>query len=96
MKKSRKMTAWQLCLTAMAVAVNIAGGQIALLLRLPVYLDSIGTILVGAVLALRYIVNDQICGEDDVVKALGVPVFCSIPENGSMSKKDHRKNRRKG
>ena len=49
MKKSRKMTAWQLCLTAMAVAVNIAGGQIALLLRLPVYLDSIGTILVGAV-----------------------------------------------
>ena len=50
MKKSRKMTAWQLCLTAMAVAVNIAGGQIALLLRLPVYLDSIGTILVGAVL----------------------------------------------
>ena len=55
-----------------------------------------GAFLVGAVLALRYIVNDQICGEDDVVKALGVPVFCSIPENGSMSKKDHRKNRRKG
>lgn len=31
------------------VAVNFVGGQIALLLKLPVYLDSIGTILVGAV-----------------------------------------------
>lgn len=34
----------------MAVGINVAGGQIALLLRLPVYLDSIGTILTGAVL----------------------------------------------
>ena len=55
-----------------------------------------GAFLVGAVLVVRYIVNDQICGEDDVIKALGVPVFCSIPENGSMSYKDLRKNRRKG
>jgi energy-coupling factor transport system substrate-specific component len=30
------------------VAVNFVGGQIALLLKLPLYLDSIGTILVGA------------------------------------------------
>lgn len=30
------------------VAINFVGGQIALLLKLPVYLDSIGTILVGA------------------------------------------------
>ena len=34
----------------MAVVINIVGGQIALMLRLPVYLDSIGTILTGAVL----------------------------------------------
>ena len=50
MKRSGTISTYQLCLVAMAVAVNIAGGQIALLLRLPVYLDSIGTILVGAVL----------------------------------------------
>lgn len=53
MKRSGTISTYQLCLVAMAVAVNIAGGQIALLLRLPVYLDSIGTILVGAVLGPR-------------------------------------------
>ncbi|MBO4204406.1 hypothetical protein [Micromonospora echinofusca] len=30
------------------IAINFVGGQLALLLKLPVYLDSIGTILVGA------------------------------------------------
>lgn len=30
------------------IAINFVGGQIAILLKLPVYLDSIGTILVGA------------------------------------------------
>lgn len=31
------------------IAINFVGGQIALLLKLPLYLDAIGTILVGAV-----------------------------------------------
>ena len=44
---NRKITAFQLCLAAMAACINVAGGQLALTLRLPVYLDSIGTILVG-------------------------------------------------
>ncbi|MDQ4215176.1 hypothetical protein [Microbacterium capsulatum] len=35
-------------LIPIGVAVNFVGGQIALLLKLPIYLDSIGTILVGA------------------------------------------------
>lgn len=47
---NKKITAVQICLIAMAVCINVAGGQIALLLRLPVYLDSIGTILAGALL----------------------------------------------
>ena len=38
-----KINAYQICLVALAVGINIAGGQIALLLKLPVYLDSIGT-----------------------------------------------------
>ena len=50
MKTARKINAYQICLVAMAVGINIAGGQIALLLRLPIYLDSIGTILTGALL----------------------------------------------
>lgn len=36
-------------LVPIGVAINFVGGQIALLLKLPVYLDSIGTILVGAI-----------------------------------------------
>ena len=40
----------KLCFTAMAVVLNLIGGQIALLLKLPVYLDCIGTILTGALL----------------------------------------------
>jgi len=35
-------------LIPIGIAVNFVGGQIALLLKLPLYLDSIGTILVGA------------------------------------------------
>ncbi len=46
----KKITVFHICLTAMAVGINAAGGQLALLLRLPVYLDSIGTILTGALL----------------------------------------------
>lgn len=37
-----------LYLIPIGVAINFVGGQLALLLKLPVYLDSIGTILVGA------------------------------------------------
>ena len=50
MKETKKMHAYQLCFLAMAVGIHLVGGQIALALRLPVYLDSIGTILAGAVL----------------------------------------------
>ena len=42
--ENKKITTYQICLVALAVGVNIVGGQIALFLKLPVYLDSIGTI----------------------------------------------------
>ena len=47
MNRTRNMTTLQLCMMAMAVCINVAGGQLALMLRLPIYLDSIGTILTG-------------------------------------------------
>lgn len=50
MRTTRKINTYQICLVALAVGINIVGGQIALFLKLPVYLDSIGTILTGAVL----------------------------------------------
>ncbi len=34
-----------LCVMALAIAINVIGGQIALFLHLPIYLDSMGTIL---------------------------------------------------
>ena len=46
----RKITSFQICLIAMAVCLNVAGAQIALVLRLPILLDSIGSILTGALM----------------------------------------------
>ena len=48
--ENKKITTYQICLVALAVGVNIVGGQIALFLKLPFYLDSRGTIFAGAVL----------------------------------------------
>lgn len=44
----QQISVYHICLLALAVCINLAGGQLALTLRLPVYLDSIGTILTGA------------------------------------------------
>ena len=46
----QKINGYQICLIALAIVINVVGGQLALALRLPVYLDSIGTILIGTVL----------------------------------------------
>jgi energy-coupling factor transport system substrate-specific component len=43
-----KRNVYQICLLALAVCINLIGGQLALLFRLPIYLDSIGTMFIGA------------------------------------------------
>lgn len=43
-----QLTTLTLALIPLAIAVNIVVGQLTALLRLPLYLDSIGTVLVGA------------------------------------------------
>ena len=53
-KRNNHISVYQLCLVAMAVVMNAAGAQLALTLGLPVYLDSIGTILAGAMLGPVY------------------------------------------
>ncbi|KMZ54209.1 hypothetical protein [Dorea sp. D27] len=45
MKKFSKLTIF---LIPIGIAVNVVGGQLAVLLKLPVFLDSIGTFVVGA------------------------------------------------
>ena len=47
-RRSRDFTTSVLSLMAVAIAINIAVGSIIFALRLPIYLDSIGTVLVGA------------------------------------------------
>ena len=43
-----KITTTKIAMIAMAICINYIGGQLALALHLPIYLDSIGTILIGA------------------------------------------------
>ena len=45
----KDFTTRTLVLIPIAIAINIAIGQIVYLLKLPIYLDSIGTVLVGAI-----------------------------------------------
>lgn len=45
-----KMTTRDICLLALCVVINYVGGNIALTLRLPIYLDAVGTILAAALL----------------------------------------------
>jgi hypothetical protein len=47
-RRSRDLTTSVLALMGVAIAINITVGSITVLLRLPIYLDSIGTVLVGA------------------------------------------------
>jgi hypothetical protein len=44
------ITSTALALLPLAIAINIAGGQLVKTLRLPIYLDSIGTVLSGVLL----------------------------------------------
>jgi energy-coupling factor transport system substrate-specific component len=53
-KMNNKISPLKICVLALAVCINLIGGQVALVLRLPIYLDSIGTILVGALYGPLY------------------------------------------
>ena len=46
----KKINVYSICFVALAAVLNIVGGNIALLLRLPIYLDSLGTMLTAALM----------------------------------------------
>jgi energy-coupling factor transport system substrate-specific component len=48
MSKAAKYSTMAILLIPIGIAINYVGGQIALILKLPVFIDVIGTILVGA------------------------------------------------
>ena len=59
---NKSMNTRNLTLMAMGVSLNIIGALIALTLRLPIYLDSIGTILVACLLGPKFAVITGLCG----------------------------------
>lgn len=59
---NKSMNTRNLTLMAMGVSLNIIGALIALTLRLPIYLDSTGTILVACLLGPKFAVMTGVCG----------------------------------
>lgn len=52
----------KITIIGLGIALNVIGAFVALTLRLPVYLDSIGTILIACLLGPKYAVATGICG----------------------------------
>lgn len=44
----KKIKTLEICIIALGIAINFIGGITALALKLPVYLDTVGTIMIGA------------------------------------------------
>ena len=59
---NKSMNIRNLTLVAMGISLNVIGALIALTLRLPIYLDSIGTILIACLLGSKYAVMTGVCG----------------------------------
>lgn len=52
----------KLSLMSLGIAINIIGAFVALMLKLPIYLDSIGTIMIACILGPKYAVMTGVCG----------------------------------
>ncbi len=59
---NKKINIRNLTLVSMGIALNVIGALVALGLRLPIYLDSIGTILIACLLGPKYAVMTGVCG----------------------------------
>lgn len=46
-KENNNISVRKMCVIALAIVLNVIGGHIALLFHLPIYLDSIGTIMIA-------------------------------------------------
>ncbi|MFR1158594.1 MAG: ECF transporter S component [Coprococcus phoceensis] len=75
----KKLTVVQVCFIALSAVINIIGGNLALVLRLPIYLDSIGTFLASALLGpvggvLAGVVSGVISASTDIYSLYFIPV----------------------
>lgn len=62
MSERRSFTTLKQCMVALGIVLNIVGAFIALNLRLPIYLDSVGTVLSGTLLGPVYGVATGVLG----------------------------------
>ncbi len=62
MEKKKEFNTKTLTLMAFGIALNIIGDFIALTFRLPIYMDSIGTIMVAILLGPKNAVMTGVCG----------------------------------
>lgn len=70
MEKLGKLTVF---LIPVGIAVNIVGGQIAILLKLPIWLDAIGTILIGAICGI--VPGLIVAGITQIINAISLPTI---------------------
>lgn len=94
----KQLSTNQVTIIALGVALNVIGAFIALTLRLPIYLDSIGTILIACILGPRYAVLTGVLGSlasgvtFDIYSLFFMPVQISTGLiSGLMFKKDFLK-----
>lgn len=94
----KQLSTNQVTIIALGVALNVIGAFIALTLRLPIYLDSIGTILIACILGPRYAVLTGVLGSlvsgitFDIYSFFFMPVQISTGLiSGLMFKKDFLK-----
>lgn len=59
---NKKIDTKKITLMSMGIALNIIGALTALTLKLPIYVDSVGTIFVACLLGPKYAVMTGVCG----------------------------------
>lgn len=74
---------YQLLLIPLGVALNYVGGQLAVLLKLPVFLDTIGTAFVSIIAGpwiglITGVLNNLLLGITNPMTFLGIPVQAGI------------------
>lgn len=80
---SDNFTLYQLLLIPLGVAINYVGGQLAVILRLPIFLDTIGTAFVSIIAGpwigiITGILNNVLLGITNPMTFLGIPVQAVI------------------
>ncbi len=81
--KKRNISTVQLCFIALGVGINFIGGLLGLTFRLPIYMDSIGTILVASLLGpwggiITAILGGLISGLTDIYAIYFLPASIMV------------------